>query len=538
MIHRLLAFVLASLAVSSSAQAARHYVDIDASGANDGSSWADAYVDLQSALGVASSEDEIWVAEGTYKPTSGTDRSATFALVSGVAMYGGFAGSESELAERNWDAQVTELSGEIGDPTRQYDNTYNLVTAIGLGPGTVLDGFELRDADAQSSGLDGGGVRLVGGELVIRHGKIDCTSAVGGGIYNEGAALTLDDVVVRGHAGRGAGIANVQGATATIDNCAIIAVSWDSAGAMYNSASRIRISNSGLGGNAVRSAGGILSEDDCDVEIRDSVIGGCYADSFAGMIHIGGKLVLERVRFHDNMAAYDQGGALACSGEVRIVSCQFWYNSARGGSGALSSWGNVTVINSTFQWNGVGYGRWYSGAGAILVSAGQLTVINSTFAQNGYSVAPGESLRGAGAIYVENGVVSLENSIFWGNSSNAGAQEILLDQGSNAASHCLIAGSGGSGSSWDSAVGIDLGGNLDLDPLFVDVAHRNLQLNATSPAINAGDSSLFPPDILFDLAGNARITGSAIDMGAYESLGIVPVRRLSVGGLRALFNKP
>lgn len=72
------------------------YVHAVAPGGNDGTSWKDAYVDLQDALAVAQPGDEIWVAAGIYTPDRGTgDRSATFELVSGVGMYGGFAGWET-----------------------------------------------------------------------------------------------------------------------------------------------------------------------------------------------------------------------------------------------------------------------------------------------------------------------------------------------------------------------------------------------------------------------------------------------------------
>jgi hypothetical protein len=79
------------------------HVDADATGGDDGLSWADAFVDLQDALAIAIPGDEIWVAEGTYKPTTGTDLLATFQLSSGVALYGGFAGTGSCPAScGNW----------------------------------------------------------------------------------------------------------------------------------------------------------------------------------------------------------------------------------------------------------------------------------------------------------------------------------------------------------------------------------------------------------------------------------------------------
>lgn len=83
------------------------YVDADATGANNGSSWVHAYKYLQDALNKPpGSGDQIWVAEGIYKPDQGAaatpgDREATFQLINGVAMYGGFAGGETSQDQRD-----------------------------------------------------------------------------------------------------------------------------------------------------------------------------------------------------------------------------------------------------------------------------------------------------------------------------------------------------------------------------------------------------------------------------------------------------
>ena len=75
---------------SLAAEALVYYVDADAIGEDNGSTWQDAFTDLQEALALASPGYEIWVAEGIYKPTSGIDRAISFQLQEGVAVYGGF----------------------------------------------------------------------------------------------------------------------------------------------------------------------------------------------------------------------------------------------------------------------------------------------------------------------------------------------------------------------------------------------------------------------------------------------------------------
>ena len=108
------------------ANGTRIYVDADATaGANDGSTWDDALTDLQPALTAAGSGTEIWVAAGTYKPTSGTDRSASFQMKNGVTLYGGFDPSVGDTAfeDRDWEANETILSGDLnGDDGPDFAN--------------------------------------------------------------------------------------------------------------------------------------------------------------------------------------------------------------------------------------------------------------------------------------------------------------------------------------------------------------------------------------------------------------------------------
>ena len=91
-------------------------VKAEATGAGDGTSWADAYTSLRSTLSFAQFGDEVWVAAGTYRPgKAGNSRTTSFRIKSGVILRGGFAGSETALGERDLAAvgRETILSGDL-----------------------------------------------------------------------------------------------------------------------------------------------------------------------------------------------------------------------------------------------------------------------------------------------------------------------------------------------------------------------------------------------------------------------------------------
>jgi hypothetical protein len=96
-----------------------------------------------------------------YRPTTGTDRTVSFALESGVALYGGFAGSETLREQRDWETNVTTLSGDIGVAEDSSDNSYHVVVALYWVDATAtLDGFTVRggNADGEIDDAYGGGL--------------------------------------------------------------------------------------------------------------------------------------------------------------------------------------------------------------------------------------------------------------------------------------------------------------------------------------------------------------------------------------------
>ncbi len=145
------------LAITAEAQV---YVKADAAGTGDGSSWANAFTDLQAAIN-ASGGVPIWVAAGTWHPAPpGGNQTATFAIDSNVPLYGGFSGTESSLSERDIAANPTVLSGDLGDDdvlddfgTNRQDNVQTVMTiGTDINNVTIIDGFTFTGGHADGTG--------------------------------------------------------------------------------------------------------------------------------------------------------------------------------------------------------------------------------------------------------------------------------------------------------------------------------------------------------------------------------------------------
>ncbi len=180
------------------------------SGSGNGSTWANASSDLQAMINASGAGDEVWVAAGTYKPTSGTDRNISFAMKSGVAIYGGFNGTETQLSQRNWRTNVTTLSGDIGISGNNSDNSYSVIVNEGINS-AIFDGFTVTQANSTPPT----------GEIL------------GGGIYNAGSSPTIRNCIFSNNTGSyaNAGIFNYNNGTPTIINCLFI----NNVGSLYSS---------------------------------------------------------------------------------------------------------------------------------------------------------------------------------------------------------------------------------------------------------------------------------------------------------------
>lgn len=115
------------------ASGAIRYVKHDAAGGDDGSSWADAHTSLSAAIEAAAPYDEIWIAAGTYLPEqavgggeAGDERRRSFLFYADpLSVYGGFDGTETNRSQRDWNANPTVLSGDLGVEGNRSDNAYS-----------------------------------------------------------------------------------------------------------------------------------------------------------------------------------------------------------------------------------------------------------------------------------------------------------------------------------------------------------------------------------------------------------------------------
>jgi hypothetical protein len=181
------------------------FVDEDATGANDGSSWADAFTSLADAIYVAGRYEnvqEIWVAEGVYTPHP-TRRDTSFILTDSIKIFGGFLGVENDRSERTSNAGLVHLSGDINLPDTLWDNSYHVLVIDSSCVDCVLDGLTITRgyADQVMNGHDAGaGIKSLG-IVGMTNITLEHNEAIGPGaaVLAQGvsARLTFEDCLFR-----------------------------------------------------------------------------------------------------------------------------------------------------------------------------------------------------------------------------------------------------------------------------------------------------------------------------------------------------
>ncbi len=307
------------------------FIDENATGANNGSSWADAYTKLQDALSIAVQGDRIWVAAGTYKPDQGGgqtpgNRTATFQLINSAALYGGFAGGETSLEQRDWENNVTILSGDINTPDVNSDNSYHVVTGSGTNPTAVLDGFTITgaNADGSASNSDGGGMYNYEGSPTVSNCTFTDNTVQddGGGMYND---YHSDPIVVNCTFSEnraddsGGGMTNDDISNPTLVNCIFRNndANGSGGGGIYNgeASSPILINCAFSNNHATSRGGGIYNRGETANDSAPTLINCTLSANSAGSW--GGGMYTSNDYEED---------------DPNVVNCIFWGNTDSGGS--------------------------------------------------------------------------------------------------------------------------------------------------------------------------------------------------------------
>ena len=438
----------------------------------DGLSWASAKKYLSSALSIATSGFQIWVAKGVYLPDSdygsgGGTRYNHFEMINGVEIYGGFSATESSLDQRTdyglGGANETILSGDLLENdsfnasahgfqgTTGDDNCYHVIYNPAQTPAidnsAVLDGFTIKGGNANYNNTSG--------DLVME--------GYGGGMLNEGSSPVVRNCTFTANSAynanadspsnfnAGSAISSMSQSNPIVSNCHFIN----------------NFSNLGTLFNADRYGGG-MTITNCLIESNYAAFGG------GGYANLSGGSNIKNSIFRMNTSFTDGGGIYTGSSDI-ITNCLFYSNTAAGKGGAICQDGSgwMVIKNSTIAGNQASEG------GGIFNKAAE--IYNSIVWANAATSSTGNQISGSPAI----------NNSCYGNGTN----DVM---GTPSPVNCITTA-----------------------PMFADASNNDYRIYGNSPCANTGNNSDNTEP--YDIRGQARIQDNTIDMGAYEwTLGIDP----------------
>ena len=480
------------------------YVNQTATGLNNGSSWQNAYTDLSTGINSTVS-GQIWVAEGTYFPTTDLNgqvpsdpKLKTFKLKLNIAIYGGFSGIETDLTQRNWLNYPTILSGNIGDPLLYTDNLVHVFSSeyIDLTSNTILDGLTIKGGYA--SGANGGGIyvnQTHDGSFQIKNCTLEENYArgEGGSLYVFNSNPIIENCIFRNNkAYRGGGM-YLWYSDAIINNCQI----YDNIADNFPSS-----------GSSSLTAGGI------------------YIGSYSSPMITNNSIT-------GNFARYE-GGAFSNESNYEVIFSNNIVsgNNSRDGGALFLGWTTYCFNNLFFN----NVATWHGGAVYMDYDGNRSQFINNTVVQNTAGTE-------GGGLYIYGANPDVINSIFYDNTSPLGPQIRAFNNAGSWAPdfrYCDIQGGLANLAVYGNAIVYQ--DNIDINPLFTDSVNNDFHLQAISTLINAGTTNSIIVTTPWsgsngqlinlpntDLDWHQRIVG-IIDIGAYEfgsSLGIDPIQNFS-----------
>jgi parallel beta-helix repeat protein len=446
---------LVVLGAAATAAGGAIYVDADAGGANNGSSWTDAYRYLQDGLAAAQYWDEIWVAKGIYKPDQGAgitpgDRRATFQLKNGVSIQGGYAGS-GEPDPNAWDVEAYEtiLSGDLlgndgADFANNDENSYHVVTGSWTNTTALLYGFTITAGNANGPDWDhprnrGGGMYSKSGSPMVMNCRFTRNQALGqgwgfgGGMCNDRSSPRVMNCTFSDNwaTEQGGGMSNSDHSNPVVEDCTFSENRCEWAGAgMCNDQSSPTVTNCAFSGNSANRDGGGMAN------------------------FVGSSPTLANCTFSGNRANYDGGGMCNRESSPTVTNCTFSGNSANHGGG-ISNWpGSPTVRDCTFSSNsaelGGGVFNWGSsptltncvlsknssrewGGGMCNLNASTPTLVNCGFSGN-------LAENSGGGMYNDDSSPTLTDCTFSSNSAGEGGGMRNWDNSNTTLVNCVFSG--------------------------------------------------------------------------------------------------